>query len=84
MLHMQSHLTVAGNRKCEGFSLRHLLFVLTNLVFLHIKIIHDLPQRPLQALFLAHFCDPGPQFRAYLNAITNACNHFFPMQGCES
>ena len=31
----------------------HLLFVLTNLVFLHIKTVHDLLHRPLQSLFLA-------------------------------
>lgn len=53
VLHIQSHLTGAGIRKCEGFSPRHLLFVLTNLVFLHIKTVHDLLHRPLQALFLA-------------------------------
>jgi len=33
---------------------------------------------------LAHFCDPGPQFRAYLNAITNSFSHFSPIQGCET
>jgi hypothetical protein len=53
VLHIQSHLTAAGIRKHEGFSPRHLLFVLTNLVFLHIKTVHDLVQRPLQSLFLA-------------------------------
>lgn len=53
VLHIQSHLTAAGIRKCEGFSPRHLLFVLTNLVFLHIKTVHDLLHRPLQSLFLA-------------------------------
>lgn len=53
VLHIQSHLTGAGIRKGEGFSPRHLLFVLTNLVFLHIKTVHDLLHRPLQSLFLA-------------------------------
>ena len=53
VLHIQSHLTGAGIRKCQGFPARHLLFVLTNLVFLHLKTVHDLLQRPLQALFLA-------------------------------
>ncbi len=53
VLRIQSHLTGAGIRKCEGFSPRHLLFVLTNLVFLHIKTVHDLLHRPLQSLFLA-------------------------------
>jgi len=33
---------------------------------------------------LAHFCDPGAQFRAYLDAITNTFNHFSPIQGCET
>ena len=33
---------------------------------------------------LAHFCDPGPQFRAYLDAITNTFNQFSPLQGCET
>jgi hypothetical protein len=53
VLHIQSHLTGAGIRKHEGFSPRHLLFVLTNLVFLHIKTIHDLLHRPLKSLFQA-------------------------------
>jgi hypothetical protein len=52
-LHIQSHLTGAGIRKHEGFSPRHLLFILTNLVFLHIKTVHDLLHRPLNSLFLA-------------------------------
>ena len=33
---------------------------------------------------LAQFCDPGPGFRAYLDAITNTFNHFSPIQGCET
>jgi len=33
---------------------------------------------------LAHFFDPGAQFRAYLDAITNTFNHFSPIQGCET
>ena len=53
VLHIQSHLTGAGIRKHEGYSPRHLLFVLTNLVFLHIKTIHDLLHRPLKSLFQA-------------------------------
>jgi hypothetical protein len=52
-LHIQSHLTGAGIRKYEGFRPVHLLFVLTNLVFLHIKTVHDLLHRPLKSLFLA-------------------------------
>ncbi|MCK9375580.1 MAG: hypothetical protein M0P73_05460 [Syntrophobacterales bacterium] len=33
---------------------------------------------------LAQFCDPRPQFQAYLDAITNAFNYFSPIQGCET
>ncbi|MGQ9688822.1 MAG: hypothetical protein ACUVXF_08570, partial [Desulfobaccales bacterium] len=33
---------------------------------------------------LAQFCDPGPQFRAYLDAITNTFKDFSPIQGCET
>lgn len=53
VLHIQSHLTGAGIRKCEGFRPVQLLFVLTNLVFLHLKTVHDLVRRPLQSLFQA-------------------------------
>jgi len=53
VLHVKTHLTGAGIRKHEGFSPRHLLFVLTNLVFLHIKTVHDLLHRPLKSLFQA-------------------------------
>ena len=51
--HNKSHQTGAGIRKCEGFSPLHLLFVLTNLVFLHIETVHDLLNRPLKSLFQA-------------------------------
>jgi hypothetical protein len=53
VLHIQSHLTGAGIRKHEGASARQLLFVLTNLAFLHIKTVHDLLRRPLNSLFKA-------------------------------
>jgi hypothetical protein len=33
---------------------------------------------------VAHFCDPGPQFRAYLDAIINTFSRFSPLQGCET
>jgi len=33
---------------------------------------------------LADFCHPDPNFRSYLDIITNAFNHFFHMQGCET
>lgn len=53
VLHIQSHLTGAGIRKCEGVPAVYLLYVLTNLVFLHIKTVHDLLKRPLQSWFKA-------------------------------
>uniref|UniRef100_A0A7C3WQU6 Transposase IS701-like DDE domain-containing protein n=1 Tax=Desulfobacca acetoxidans TaxID=60893 RepID=A0A7C3WQU6_9BACT len=52
-LHIQSHLTAAGIRKYEGASARQLLFVLTNLVFLHIKTVHDLLHRPFKFMVQA-------------------------------
>jgi hypothetical protein len=54
VLHVKTHLTGAGIRKREGFSPVNLLFVLTNLVFLHIRTVHDLLHRPLQVLLKAH------------------------------
>ena len=53
VLHIQSHLTGAGIRKYEGASARQLLFVLTNLVFLHIKTVHDLLHRPFKFMVQA-------------------------------
>jgi len=53
VLHIQSHLTGAGIRKYEGVPAVYLLFVLTNLAFLHIKTVHDLLRRPLQSWFKA-------------------------------
>jgi hypothetical protein len=53
VLHIKSHLTGAGIRKCEGSPPVHLLFVLTNLVFLHVKTVHELLHRPLKSLFQA-------------------------------
>ncbi len=47
------------------------------------------PRQYLSALLkrifdtLAHFYDPSPTFRAYLDAITNAFNEFPILQGCE-
>ena len=61
-LHIQSHLTGASIRKHESFSSRHLLFVLTNLVFLHINTVHDLLHRPLNSLFQAQK-DPFYRFK---------------------
>jgi len=53
VLHIQSHLTGAGIRKYEGACARQLLFVLTILVFLHIKTVHDLLHRPLKFMVRA-------------------------------
>ncbi|MEJ2673440.1 MAG: transposase [Deltaproteobacteria bacterium] len=53
VLHIQSHLTGAGIRKYEGVPAVYLLYVLTNLAFLHIKTVHDLLRRPLQSWFKA-------------------------------
>jgi hypothetical protein len=33
---------------------------------------------------LADFFDPGPEFRSYLDIITNTFNQFFTPQGCET
>jgi hypothetical protein len=33
---------------------------------------------------LAQFCEPGPQSRAYLDAITSAFNQFAPIQGVRN
>lgn len=52
-LHIQNLLTGAGIRKGEGLRPVHLLFVLTNLAFLRIKTVHDLPHQPLPSLFQA-------------------------------
>ncbi len=52
-LRIQSHLTAAGIRKGEGYRPGHLLFVLTNALFLHIATVHDLLSRPLQPFFQA-------------------------------
>jgi len=53
-LHIQSHLTGAGIRKCEGYKPLHILFILINMMFLPIKTVHALMQRPLSSFFLAH------------------------------
>jgi hypothetical protein len=33
---------------------------------------------------LAQFCDPGPQYRACLDVISNTFNHLSPIEGCET
>ena len=54
VLHVKSHLTGAGICKREGFPPINLLFVLTNLAFLHITTVRDLLHRPFEALLRAH------------------------------
>jgi hypothetical protein len=53
-LHIQSHLTGAGIRKCEGYKPLHLMFILINMMFLPIKTVHALMHRPLTNFFQAH------------------------------
>lgn len=53
VLHVKSHLTGAGICKREGCPPINLLFVLSNLVFVHIKTVHDLLDRPLKSLVQA-------------------------------
>lgn len=53
VLHVKSHLTGAGISKREGCLPINLLFVLTNMVFVHIKTVHDLLDRPLKSLVQA-------------------------------
>jgi len=53
-LHIQSHLTGAGIRKGEGYAPLHLLFVMVHMMFLPIKTVHALMQKPLAHFFQAH------------------------------
>ena len=53
VLRIQSHLTGAGIRKCEGYLPLELFYVLTNLAFMHLKTVHDLISRPLKSLIQA-------------------------------
>jgi hypothetical protein len=52
-LHIRSHLTQAGVRKCEGVKPFRLLFILVNMMFLPIKTVHALMQRPMANFFQA-------------------------------
>ena len=53
-LHIRSHLTGAGIRKCKGYTPLHLLFVMVHMMFLPIKTVHALMQKPLANFFQAH------------------------------
>jgi len=53
-LRIQSHLTAAGICKGEGYKPLHLIFILVNMMFLPVKTVHALMQRPLANFFQAH------------------------------
>ena len=53
VLRIRSHLTAAGIRKWDGYAPNHLLFVLVNLVFLHINSVHDLMKRSVVTFYQA-------------------------------
>lgn len=53
-LRIQSHLTAAGICKCEGYKPLHLMFILVNMMFLPVKTVHALMQRPISNFFQAH------------------------------
>jgi hypothetical protein len=53
ILHIQSHLTGDGIRKSEGYPPLHLLFVMVHMMFLPIKTVHALMQKPLANFFKA-------------------------------
>lgn len=53
-LHIKSHLTGAGIRKCSEYKPLQLLFILVNMMFLPIKTVHALTQRPISNFFQAH------------------------------
>jgi hypothetical protein len=53
VLRIKSHLTGAGIRKWDGYAPSQLLFVLINLVFLHVNSVHDLMKRFVDTFFEA-------------------------------
>jgi len=53
VLRIRSHLTAAGIRKWDGYAPSHLMFVLVNLVFLHINSVHDLMKRSVVTFYQA-------------------------------
>jgi len=44
-LRIKNHLTSAGMRKWDRYAPIHLMFVLVNLVFVHVQSVHDLTKR---------------------------------------
>jgi hypothetical protein len=53
VLRIRSHLTAADIRKWDGYAPSHLLFVLLNLVFLHINSVHDMMKRSVATFYRA-------------------------------
>jgi hypothetical protein len=52
-LRIKSHLTSAEIRKWDGYAPIHLMFVLVNLVFLHVRSVHDLTKRFVATFYRA-------------------------------
>ena len=53
VLRIKSHLTSAEIRKWDGYAPIHLMFVLVNLVFLHVGSVHDLTKRVVATFYKA-------------------------------
>ena len=53
VLRIKSHLTSAEIRKWDGYAPIHLMFVLVNLVFLHVGSVHDLTKRFVATFYKA-------------------------------
>ena len=52
-LRIKSHLTSAEIRKWDGYAPVHLMFVLVNLVFVHVRSVHDLTKRFVATFYKA-------------------------------
>ncbi len=52
-LRIKSHLTSAEIRKWDGYAPIHLMFVLVNLVFVHVQSVHDLTKRFVATFYKA-------------------------------
>ena len=53
VLRIKSHLTSAEIRKWDGYAPIHLMFVLVNLVFVHVSSVHDLTKRFVATFYKA-------------------------------
>ncbi len=53
VLRIKSHLTAAEIRKWDGYAPIHLMFVLVNLVFVHVRSVHDLTKRFVATFYRA-------------------------------